>query len=520
MKKYLLLVMALFSIHTNAIAGADLVDVYRQALMSDPVYQQALAQRLSDRENVPINLAGLLPSLTSALVPSINKTLTSGSGALGRENGTARGYDLSLVLTQTVFDFSKVAGLNGARAIAKQADAILSAATQDLMIRVAKAYFAILQDQDNLIYIGSTRTAYAKQLDQVKQQFAVGLKTITDVYTAQASYETSKASYIAAENQLAVDKENLRAITGVYYPDLAELREDFPLVSPQPADIDAWVTTAGRQNWAIKAAQYAADAARQVINQQYAGHLPTLTAQGSYDNLFTRSSGTTVTSDVVSTSGSSRTKNLVGQFTLSFPILEGGLVVAETRQAKYSYEVALQKLETQLRTTLTQTRQSYLGVLAGISKIAADKQSIKSNISSLEGMEAGYRVGTEILVNVLNQQQNVFQAQQQYAIDRYAFVNNLLALKQAAGTLGIDDLQAINSWLAEGSTPFVQNEPRTETQLKKAKKIIKQTHVTTHPKKVHVQLKKPLTTVAKKPAKPVQHKQLAENETHLLYYTD
>ncbi len=79
--------------------------------------------------------------------------------------------------------------------------------------------------------------------------------------------------------------------------------------------------------------------------------------------------------------------------------------------------------------------------------MAADKKAIQSSISSLEGMQAGYRVGTEILVNVLNQQQRVVQAQIQYASDRYNYVNNLLALKQAAGTLSPEDLAAVNAWL-------------------------------------------------------------------------
>ena len=64
-------------------------------------------------------------------------------------------------------------------------------------------------------------------------------------------------------------------------------------------------------------------------------------------------------------------------------------------------------------------------------------------------MEESYKVGTQTLVDVLNQQQNLYKAQTQYATDRYAFVNNILALKQAAGTLSFDDLCAINAWLTD-----------------------------------------------------------------------
>ncbi|EKD73899.1 MAG: hypothetical protein ACD_45C00151G0003 [uncultured bacterium] len=440
-KKFLFAIALCMPLHSLA---ADLMDVFRQALVSDPTYQQAISQRLSTREGVPISLAGLLPSASiTGQGPNITRIAASGSASTNTTT-TQRGYNVTLNLSQTVFDFSQFAGLASANALAKGADATLSAATQNLMIRVTSAYFNILKDQDNLVYIKSTRTAYAKQLEQVTQQYRVGLKTVTDVYTARASYETSVANYIAAEATLATDKENLRAITGILYPFLARLRDNFPLLKPQPANIDNWVRTAGKQNWSIKTAQYSANSYRDIIKQQWGGHLPTLNIQGSYENNYYNSSNGSI---LVSGNGSSRTQTTLATLNLNIPLVQGGLVVAETNQAKYNYEVAIQQLELQLRSTFTQTRQNYLNVVAGISKIAADKQSIKSNISSLHGMEAEYRVGTEILVNVLNQQQNVYQAQQQYASDRYAYVNNLLALKQAAGTLSQQDLEAINSWL-------------------------------------------------------------------------
>jgi outer membrane protein len=357
---------------------------------------------------------------------------------------TNRGYDLQLNLTQTVFDFRKFANLCQARALSRQAEATLNAETQSLMIRVAKAYFSVLEDADNLRYSEANKSAYAKQLDQVTQQYKVGLKTITDVYTAQASYDGAVADYIATENQLANDKENLRVITGVLYPELAKLSEDFPLISPQPINMETWVQTSLRQNWYIKSAQYAEQAASANIKQQFAGHLPTMDVQGIYDKNYDRQvSGGSLLQPLGTTITHTRTVNI----NLNIPIFEGGLVVAQTRKAQYDYRVKSAALEKQFRDAVNLTRQSYLGVISGISKIKADKQAVKSNLSSLEGMNEGYRVGTETLVNVLNQQKQLFQAQKQYASDRYLYVNNLLALKQAAGTLSVQDLSAINAWL-------------------------------------------------------------------------
>lgn len=447
-----LIVLMLSPLAANA---SNLLEVYRQAQISDPIFQQAVSQRLATKEGVPISLSSLLPNLLLNFNPTISRQGYSGSNlqtdidgnTISPRNNTQRAYNLSLSLTQTVFDYAQIANLEGACATSKGADATLNSALQDLMIRTSKAYFAILENEDKLRYAEATKIAYKEQLDQAQQQYDVGLKTITDVYTAQARYDSAVADVIAKETDVANARENLRVITGKYYPDLAKLSERLPLVSPAPTNIESWVNKAIQQNWAIKTAQYTAQSKLQNVHQQFAGHLPTAQLQGSlerqyanningYESFNQRNGPGVVTAKTVGVN-------------INFPVFSGGGVVAQTNQATYNYQVAQQQMEQTLRDTINQTRQSYLNVVSGISQIQADRQAIKSNISSLEGMEASYRVGTETLVNVLNQQQKLFESQTEYATDRYAFVNNVLLLKQAAGTLSFDDLHALNAWLSE-----------------------------------------------------------------------
>ncbi|VVC75049.1 Outer membrane protein TolC [Aquicella siphonis] len=456
MKKKFLSVFILICWQSFAQA-ANLLEVYEQAQTSDPVFLQAVAQRLSTREGVPISAAALLPNIAFTASPSADKVGYSGSNFdpvvdnsgsyVNPRNLTQRNFSMSLSLTQTIFNYAQFSAVAQQVSLAKGADATLNAALQNLMIRVASAYFAILKDEDNLSYAEASKLAYAEQLDQVRQQYKVGLKTITDVYTAQASYDSAVATYIAAETTLSNDRENLRVITGVYYPHLSSLSDEFPLVSPQPRNVETWVKKAVAQNWSIKSGQYNVSAAREQIRQQYSGHLPTINVQTTFskevsDNINNYSSFT-------ERNGPGTTSDRGIALNVNVPIFSGGGVVAQTNQASYNYQVAQQQLEQTIRSTINTTRQSYLSIVAGISQIKADKEAIQSTISSLEGLEASYRVGTETLVDVLNQQQKVFQAQTQYATDRYAFVNNILALKQAAGTLSFDDLRAINAWLID-----------------------------------------------------------------------
>lgn len=476
-KKLTYLLVASLGWHATANA-ADLLDVYRQALISDPIYQQAINQQLSTSEGVPLSIAQLLPNISLSFDPSVTRQAFSGSTvsntALSPRNNTQQAYSLALSATQTIFNYAQFAGVQGALATSKSACATLNAALQSLMVRTSNAYFTVLQDEENLSYAEATKLAYKEQLDQAQQYLDVGLKTKTDVYTAKASYDSAVAQYIAADSQLANDKENLRVITGKYYSHLSRLKKDFPLVTPAPKRIDAWVSKAQAQNWAIKASQYTTDAALATVRQQYGGHLPTVTLQGTLDRQYQLNINGYSNNLIDQRPGPNTQTDRGVTLDMTLPIFQGGGVVAATNQAIYNYKVAQQQLEQTVRGTLNTTRQSYMNILSSISQLIADQQAIKSNISSLEGMETSYHVGAETLVNVLNQQQKLFQAQVQYAEDRYAYVNNVFALKQAAGTLSFNDLRAVNAWLtSQPETNKPHRIRRTMTQSKQTNTIMK-----------------------------------------------
>lgn len=421
----------------------NLAEAYRQAVGSDPTFKAQTAAFEAAQQLTPIARSYLLPSLT-----------TNGTAGRGYVKQTFDGVTTSfyqdseqyaLNLNQVIFNYQVWSSLKNAKAQVKQAEATYNANAQDLILRVATAYLAVLQAYDQLQATQAQKLSLAQQLKQTQDQFDVGLIPITGLEQVKASYDTTIALEIANKNTIAEKLEDLRAITGVFYTTLHGINTKLPLISPRPDDINAWVDIATKQSYAVKAAYYAMVAARQNVNTQRAGHFPTLSAVGNYTYTNQSASldgGVTAVSPFINRNAS------VG-VGVNFPVYQGGLVNAQTQQAASLYAEASAQLEETYRSTLAQTREAYLGVISGISKLKADRQAITSSQSSLNSTKSGYTAGTQTIVDVLQQQSDLYTAQTNYANDQYNYLVSLLTLKQAAGTLSPQDILMVNSWLTK-----------------------------------------------------------------------
>jgi len=338
-------------------------------------------------------------------------------------------------LTQPVYHHDYWVGLRQADATVAQAEADYGVAKQDLMIRLASGYFDLLAAQDNLDFARAEKEATARQLEQAKQRFEVGLIAITDVHEAQAQYDLTVAQEISADNLLANAREALQEITGQYEETPQLLQDDIPLLSPEPADIEQWVAKATEQNLSLKSAQFASSVASEEVNRQRSGHFPTLDVVASKNY-----------SDSNSAFGSERESEQIS-LQLNVPLFAGGAVSSRTRQAAYRAEAAKQTLLQTRRGVVRQARNAYLGVIAEISRVKALNQAVISSAKANEATQAGFEVGTRTIVDVLLSQRELFRAKRDYARSRYDYILNTLRLKQAAGSLTHSDIAAVNKWL-------------------------------------------------------------------------
>lgn len=457
---HILIILGPLCFMTKSLAAVNLMDIYEKSLEYDQVFQAAYTDYLSVMQNVPIARADLLPTLlgigtvdrVSQSVSSELPTDLTDSSSTDTELVNRRGsflqqfYDVTL--RQPLFNYAAWKQLQTAKATVRQAQAVFSAAAQDLILRVAQAYFTVLDTEDILRFTRAEKRASSRRLEETTERYNVGLEAITTVYEAQAEYDRIVADEIASENDVINSREALRRLTGQVYTDLERIKGEAPLISPKPKKVDRWVETATDQNYNILANQFAAEAAKENIAVQGAANLPTLDAIGSYT--FIDGGNVVAAGGVVTAVGNvARFRSQEGAFGVlaQWSPIQGGRILANKRQARYDYETSLANLEDTYRTIIVNTHQSYNDIVAGISRIKADRQAISSGQNSLESVEAQFRVGTRTIVDVLVSQRNLFDVQRNHATNTYQYILATLQLKYAAGTLSDTDLVQINDWL-------------------------------------------------------------------------
>lgn len=444
MKKLSLFVAALFAI--PAAHGMDLLQTYQDALSSDPVYASARALRDAGLENIPQARSGLYPLITGTSNTTDTRGLEGFRGAVppipryAPLNGNNWGYQLTL--TQPLFNWQAFVVYKEAGYKVAQAEATFGQTAQDLVVRVAQAYFDVLASQDSLAFIHAQEAAISEQLAQAKRNFEVGTSTIVDTHEAQSRYDLAVSQEIAAESDLEIKKETLRQIIGTIPRELAPLRANVLLSPPQPTSMEKWVDAAESSNLLVQSQAAGFEVANGEVDRNRAQHLPTLNLVVS-DGRQSSSLGTLGIPGAFSTDIYARQ----GGVQLNIPIFSGGLVNSQVRQAVAMRDKARQDLENARRTAALSARQSYLGVTNGIAQVKALEQALVSSQSSLDSNKLGYEVGVRINIDVLNAQQQLYSTKRDLSKAIYDTIMAGLKLRNAAGLLGDDDVQQVNAML-------------------------------------------------------------------------
>jgi outer membrane protein len=446
-----LLASAFFSLNTQA---ADLLQVYQQALANDATYASARASAQAGRERVPQGRAGLLPTVgitgnvtrnNSDYAPfnegqQIRDELGNVTGTVLSGGPSVTTKEITVQLAQPLFRWDRWETYQQSKLQQAISEAQFAQAQQDLITRVAQAYFDVLGAQDTLASTRAQKEAVTEQLASAKRNFEVGTQTITDTHEAQAAYDLVVSQEIAAVNDLETKKTALQAIIGTPPAALATLRTGVNLTAPQPINVDQWVSAAENQNYAVSVAQLQLESAKRDISKNRAGHYPTL-------DLVASSNRRNLSGELTGQSGRT-TNNAIG-IQYSIPIFSGFAVTSRVRESIALEDKARNDLEANRRNAALLARQSFLGVNSGLAQVKALEAAEVSSNSALESNKLGYQVGVRINIDVLNAQRQLYQTRTDLAKARYNTILAGLKLKAAAGSLREEDLQPVNALLSQ-----------------------------------------------------------------------
>lgn len=427
------------SLAATSASGADLLDIYRQAQVSDAQYAAARAVWSAGQEKLPQGLAGLLPSASvSASTQQNDRELRFRNPGSAPSNAQYNSNSLSVSVSQPLYRPQNLTAFEQSKTQVAQADSVFALAAQDLILRVAQAYLDVLLAQDTVELAQAQLKAIGQQLEQAKRNFEVGTATITDTHEAQSRYDLTTSTEIAARNDLELRKRQLELLIGRPAPGIAPLGKRFEPRPPEGA-MDRWVADAAENNLQVRISRANLEFATKEIDRNRAGHLPTVDAFASYTD-----SG--AGSGVQGGTGIDSTNRIVG-LQLAIPIYQGGLTSSRVREAVANEDKARQDLENARRTAELTARQTYLSVASGIAQVRALEAALVSSQSSLDSTRLGQEVGVRTQIDVLNAQQQFSQTRRDLAQAKYNYIIALLRLRSSVGQLAEEDLAFVNSWL-------------------------------------------------------------------------
>ncbi|WP_045764310.1 TolC family outer membrane protein [Xanthomonas albilineans] len=434
----LALAVALSPLAANA---TDLLQVYEMARNSDPQLASAESTRLYDKEGAVQARAALLPQINGgASLQRSHSEIERGTGELA---GTSKSRSYNLQGQQTLVNFAQFSNLRAQKARSLAADYTLESAKDELIVRTSAAYFNVLVAIESLVAAQTNEAAAKKQFDYANKRLEVGLAPITDVHEARAQYDQARADTISSRNSLQDLYQALTEITGQPVHDLRALPEDFrPQLPPSNGDIDSMIASALDKNPSLRSYKYQVQAAEYSVSTARAGHLPTLNLSASAGRDANWGNG-------ISGNNTPRNDSNVIGLTLNIPIFAGGATQSLVRQALAQRDIAQDNYELQKRALDRNTRNAYQTVLAGISEIEARRLAVVSAQAAFDASQVGLEVGTRTVLDVVQNQRTLYQAQLAYAQARYNFLQNRLLLNQALGTLNVADVQSINALLTQ-----------------------------------------------------------------------
>lgn len=421
---------------TNSAHAIDLLQAYRATLENDPTYATARASFDASAEKLVQGRSGLLPSATLSANRARNHLDNSSAGF--QSHYTSTGFTLQL--SQPLFNWTAWSTYRQGQSIVFQSEAQLISDLHELMVRVVETYLEVVAAQEVLDAQLALGEASLEQWQLMGQSLEIGTATITELDEAKARLDLATAQTIAARNDLEVKTYALKELTGQEFKSVRRLRSKISYARPQPEDMQAWVASAESDNPSVRARQFAIEVADYELDRSRGGHLPTL------DLVANRQGANTV--DTLS-GGPNNTMQNALTLQLNVPLFQGGRQFSKDREALALKEKTKAEWLDARRAARQLARQSYLGIINGLTQSIALESALASSLSSLNGNRMGFEVGTRRSLDVLNAFSQVADSRQRLTKARIDGIMAQVRLKAAVGRLSEVDMVELNALLVD-----------------------------------------------------------------------
>jgi len=407
--------------------ATTLQEAYQFALNSDPTLQQSFSKRLNAQENIVQAKAALLPTVTGQVQANWQDKSNTNSN-------NSQAYSVNL--SQPVYSPALNSAYKKVKTLDNQASISHAQNEQSLILRVAQTYIDTMIAHSNLTTSEAQERAIKRRLDRINVQFEVGVIAITDVHEARASYDNAKVDLIISEAELQNAYEALQRLTGHNISQIDSLSPDYPIDGLTPTDASFWVKQAIANNLTIALGKTSIESAGFDTAIASSDRKPSVNLQASH----------TRTNHNLDGSYSNNQVSLV----LSVPLYNGGSLNSKVRQSMTAQNIAKSEQQDNIRAVTQLTRSTVRDIQTNVLAISARQQSIISSEAALDAISAGFDVGTRNIVDLLQAEQAVFSAKNQFSSARLNHIKLNFNLKYQLGTLAHNDINALGKWfLAE-----------------------------------------------------------------------
>ena len=428
--------------------SATLADVYELALTNDPQLKIDEATYNADKEIKNKALAGLLPKLSLRAGTTWNEnknTEVNASLFTDTEGSNSNFYSANLI--QPIFRVDTWFQFSQGKALGQAAEAKFALSQQETIIRISNVYFDLLKALKNLEVARLEEQSIKKQRDRTKRLYEEGVSSKSEFQEAQAFYDLARVSKIASEGQLEFAKEAMISIVGDA-PEIKDLNDNFPVSKPDPIEQDQWAELALTNSFLLKASKLNATAAKKNSQAKIASHFPDIDLVASFTQNNSRGIvdfDPTANPPVVYGPNGIEQKRYSLEF--NWPIVTGGLINAERREAKALAEQAEQQKILTERFVIRDVKTKFTSVLTNMANVNARKASLESSNFALKATRVGYEENTRNIVDLLNAEKNYFSAQRDLIAAKYDYIISTLELKLASGILSPAEIYEISRYL-------------------------------------------------------------------------